>query len=49
MVKEIFHYVRAWVKGEPAELNLEGEIEVAWWEAGAILIIIGLVIYLICR
>jgi hypothetical protein len=49
MVKEIFNYVRCWLKGEPAELTIAGEIEVGWWEVGAILIIIGLIIYWICR
>jgi hypothetical protein len=45
MVKEIIHFVKAWLKGEPAELTLKGEIEFTWWEVAAILIVIGLIIW----
>lgn len=45
MIKDIWHYFKAWLKGEPAELQLEGEISFAWWEVFLILVIIGLIVY----
>jgi hypothetical protein len=47
MIKRIVEFVRAYIRGD--EATLKGEIVLSWWEVGAILIIIGLVIYLICR
>jgi hypothetical protein len=48
MIKEIIEFLKAWVKGDDAELNIEKEWSYTWWEVAAILFIIGLIIYWIC-
>jgi len=41
MIKQIINFVKAWVRNDEAELNVEFEIKVTWVDLG---ITIGLVI-----
>jgi len=45
MLKQILSYIKAWISGEEAELNIDKTWSLAWWEVGAILIIICLIIW----
>jgi hypothetical protein len=47
MIKQIVAFVKALVRGD--EGNFEFELTLAWWEVGAIVIILGLITYLIWR
>jgi hypothetical protein len=49
MLKRILDYIRAWSRGEDAELHIDETLHVSWWEVGAIAIIIGLVLFIICK
>ncbi len=42
MIKQIINFLKAYANGEQADLDLT--IQFTWWEVGAILIIIGLII-----
>lgn len=44
MIKQIFGYLKAWINGEEAELHIDQTYSFGWWELGAILIIIGLIV-----
>jgi len=49
MIKQILGYLKAWINNEDAELHIDKEWSFTWFEVAAILVIIGLVVYLICR
>jgi hypothetical protein len=42
MFRRFITFLKSYVSGE--EIIIEGEITVSWWEFGAILIIIGLIV-----
>jgi hypothetical protein len=43
MIKQVINFIKAYSKGEEADLHLV--FEFTWWEVAAILIIIGLIIW----
>jgi hypothetical protein len=45
MFKQFFGYLKAWIRGEEAELHIDKTWHFAWWELIPILGIIGLIIY----
>jgi len=47
MIKQLVAFIKAYIRCDAAELKFA--VELSWWEVAAILVIIGLVIYLICR
>lgn len=47
MIRQLINFFRAYIKGDEAELHLTAEF--TWWEVGAIIVIAGLFIYLLCR
>lgn len=49
MINQLIGYLKAWIKGEDAELHIDKEWSFTWWELGAILVIIGLIVYWIWR
>lgn len=44
MLEQIFEYLKAWINGEEAELHVYKTWSFGWWELGAMLIIIGLMV-----
>ena len=42
-------YLKAWINGDEAELNIDETWHFGWAEVAAIAVIIGLIIYLVCR
>jgi hypothetical protein len=42
MFKKIRSYFKAWINGD--EVTIDGSVEFTWWEVGAIVVIIGLLI-----
>lgn len=49
MINQIIGYLKAWIKGEDAELHVDKTWHFAWWELGAIFVIIGLIAYWIWK
>ncbi|EDM35214.1 hypothetical protein PBAL39_17071 [Pedobacter sp. BAL39] len=49
MIKELIGYVKAWIKGEEAELHVDKTWSFGWWEIIPLVAIVGLIIYWICR
>lgn len=49
MIKQVFGYLRAWIRGEDAELHIDKTWHLSWLELAAIVVIIGLVIYWIWK
>ena len=45
MIKQILGYLKAWARGDDAELHIDKTWSFTWWEAGAMLVIVGLVVY----
>lgn len=49
MLKQIWGYLKAWSRGEDAELHIDKTWHFSWWEVGAIVVIIGLLIWRIWK
>ena len=49
MFKQIAQFIRAYLKGDEAELNINRTFVFAWWEVALIVFIIIWAIYLIWR
>lgn len=49
MIKELIEYLKAWISGEETELHIDKTWTFRWWEVAAIIVIVGLVIYLIWK
>lgn len=49
MIKEILTYLKAWVKGDDAELNIDETWHFSWWELVPIIMIISLVVFWIWK
>jgi len=48
-MNQLFAYLKAWFRGEDAELHVDKTWHFGWGEVIAITVIIGLIIYLIWR
>lgn len=49
MFNQLLGYLRAWVRGENAELHIDATLHFSWAEIVIITGIIGFVVYLFCR
>ena len=49
MMKRIWMYLKAWVNGEDAELDIDKTFSFSWWEMVPIVIIVGIIIYWIWK
>lgn len=47
MLKNFIRFLRSYARGDA--INVEVDVEVPWWKVIAILVIIGLIIYIICK
>jgi len=49
MIKQIFGYLKASINGEDAELQIDKMWHFGWAEIAAIVVIVGLIVYLVWR